>query len=112
MVGGSPVLYASAIPEPGSIVTHVKIIKNNETLFTAEDPDPGVAVSVQDDALAVGETAHYRTLILLRQQAGNNLDGDTVLKYDRDRDQFFQSSEPRLDEQVWTSPVWVTRTAS
>ena len=99
-VVGSPVLYASALPEPGSAVTQMTLLKTNEALLTATNPEPGIAMSFQDPHLKIGETACYRALILVRQQPDANLDGDTKLTH---------GTEPRLDEQVWTSPVWVTR---
>lgn len=86
-VDGSPVLYGSA------------------------SPVPGLAVSFQDNQLAPGETAHYRVLVLARQDVTANSDGDTILKYDQASGRFFQSTDPRLEELVWTSPVWVTRAA-
>ena len=96
-VTGPPVLLASAVPLPGSSVTQIILFNTNKRLFTAMDPAPGAVVSFQDNALAVGETGCYRALILIRQV--DNLDGDTLL----------HSPLPQLDEQVWTSPVWVTR---
>ena len=51
-VAGSPVLYSSAVPEPGSVVTRITLLKTNEPLLTATDPEPGVAVSFRDDDLA------------------------------------------------------------
>jgi len=110
-VVGAPVLYASALPEPGSVVTQISLLKTNDALLTTANPAPGVAVSIQDDQLAIGETACYRALVLVSQQPASNSDGDTILAYDRRTGQFRQTSEPRLGEQVWTSPVWVTRVA-
>jgi len=110
-VTGSPVLYASASPGAGSGVTELMILKNNEVLFAARNPLPGEAVSVQDDQLGIGETAVYTVLILLRQGFGTNADGDTILTYSKAWHRFFLSPTPRLDEQVWTSPVWVTHAA-
>jgi hypothetical protein len=107
-VVGAPTLLASAVPEPGSSITHIALLKTNAPLLTVTNPAPGVAVSFQDDALAVGETACYRAMVFITQEQSANRDGDTILTYDRGSG-FFQSSEPRLDEQVWTSPVWVTR---
>lgn len=111
-VAGSPVLLASAIPEPGSAVTGITLLRTNTPLLAATDPEPGVAVSFRDDRLAIGETACYRALVVVRQQPEANLDGDTILKYNRRRNRFFQSTQPRLEEQVWTSPLWVTRVAT
>jgi hypothetical protein len=108
-VTGQPILYASALPEPGSSVTQIRLLKTNVTLLTAANPEPGSAVSFQDRSLAIGETACYRALILIRQNATANVDGDTLLKYADGR--FFQSPDPQLNEQVWTSPIWVTRAA-
>jgi hypothetical protein len=108
-VTGQPILYASALPAVGSSVTQIILLNTNATLFTAMNPPPGSAVSFQDSALAVGETACYRALILIRQVPMANFDGDTLLRYVNGR--FFQSSDPQVDEQVWTSPVWVTRAA-
>jgi hypothetical protein len=108
-VTGQPILYASVLPELGSAVTRIILLNTNVTLFTAVNPAPGSTVSFQDTALAVGETACYRALILIRQQSTANVDGDTILKYSRGG--FFQSPDPQLDEQVWTSPIWVTRAA-
>jgi hypothetical protein len=108
-VTGEPILYASALPEAGSAVTQIILLKTNATLLRATNPEPGVAVSYQDTALAIGETACYRALILVRQSLHSNLDGDTVLRYSGRRDRLLQIAELQLDEQVWTSPIWVTR---
>ena len=108
-VTGQPILYASVLPEVGSTVTQIILLNTNTTLFTAVNPTPGSTVSFQDTALAVGQTACYRALILIRQKSTANVDGDTILKYVDGR--FFQSSDLQLDEQVWTSPIWVTRAA-
>ncbi|MGD8376886.1 MAG: DUF3604 domain-containing protein [Acidobacteriota bacterium] len=110
-VTGSPVLLASVVPEPGSAVTEIHLLKTNRRLLTARNPAPGEAVFVRDDDLAVGETACYRARILVRQERTANLDGDTILRYDQENNRFYQSDDARLDEQVWTSPVWVTRVA-
>ena len=99
-VVGAPVLYASAVPEPGSAITQITLYKTNLALLTATNPEPGIAVTFRGSGLLVGETACYRALVSVRQQPDANLDGDTVRQ---------QGSEPRLDEQIWTSPIWVTR---
>jgi len=99
-VYGSPMVYASAVPEPGSTITAIAIYKTNALLVTATNPEPGVAVTWRGSGLKVGETGCYRALITVHQQPDANLDGDTVLTH---------GTEPRLDEQVWTSPIWVTR---
>lgn len=98
-VTGQPVLLASVVPSLGSWVTQLVLLKTNERLLTAPNPAPGATVSFQDVDLAVGETACYRALILIHQVA--NLDHDILL----------HSPDPQLDEQVWTSPIWVTRVA-
>ena len=104
-----PDLWAALGPYVAMTIPHHV---TNRPLLTVTDPEPGVAVSYQDDDLGIEETACYRALILVRQQPEANLDGDTVLRYNRRRNRFFQSSEPQIDERVWTSPVWVTRAST
>jgi hypothetical protein len=100
-VTGSPTLLASVVPVSGSTVTQVTFFNTNKRILTALNPAPGATVALQDTTLAVGETACYRALILIHQNPNSNFDGDTLL----------HSPLPQLNEQVWTSPIWVTRVA-
>jgi len=116
MMGGelnvvaSPVLLASAVPESRSRVQRITLLKGNQPLLTVKNPEPGVAVSFRDDDLAVGETACYRGMIQVLQKPRGNSDGDTVPRYDRRHRRFVvRTRVGQLHEEVWTSPVWVTR---
>ena len=100
-ISGVPLLLASTKPVAGSNVTQVIFYNANERLFTVNFPGSGDTISFPDLHLGVGETGCYRVLILIHQEPTDNLDGDSLL----------HSPLPQLEEQVWTSPIWVTRGA-
>ena len=100
-ITGPPLLLASAVPVGGSTIAEVIFYNTNTRRFSAANPGSGDTVSFLDMDLEVGQTACYRALILIHQEPGSNLDGDSLL----------HSPLPQLNEQIWTSPIWVTRGA-
>jgi len=111
-VSGVPILDLAAIAEPGSAVTHIAIAKGNEVVATLNNPQDEIALRCVDESLAPGQSAFYRAIILVRQQADANLDGDNRLLYDEGANRFFMSPQGQHDEQAWTSPIWITRSAA
>ncbi|MCE9613356.1 MAG: DUF3604 domain-containing protein [Lentisphaerae bacterium] len=110
-VSGAPVVRLSAQMPSGTYISQLQLHKNDKLLATLKHPTADVALRHTDNSLRPGETACYRGLITASQSWWGNSDGDYELDYDPNHGQFTWTRVAQTSEQVWTSPIWITRRA-